>query len=189
MPAGAWLYFVGAVLLVIALAVRFLGGKNQPGGRKGWILFGAIGLLSLVWGACGGFYAIYRFTDRIRAHHALDPNAVAAIEVLPGPDPRLGPPLTTERLLVTDRRQIEEIVHALKTAAPWDASHPRKVWRCILRLDDGARRDSYIVEQTTNNGLLVVVESGGLRLGEYRQDRLKEILEGLARDKRDLQDK
>jgi hypothetical protein len=180
---------MGAFLLLIALFAHFQGRRPPYVARKVWILFLAAGMLFFVWGACGGFYSIYLFTDRIRAHRSLDPAAVVAIEVLPGKFPEIRPPLAHQPLVFTDRQRIGQVIHALKAARPWAAAHPRVSWECILRLDDGTRKLSYTVSSTTNNGLLIAVESGRLLLGEYREDGLKEILEGIAREQGGAQEK
>jgi hypothetical protein len=179
MPARGLFYFIGAWLLVIALVARFLGANKQRPG-KAWLPFLGGGMLFLVWGACGGFYAIYTFTDRIRAHRSLDPDAIVAIEVLPGRHPAAAPSLVPQRLVVTDRQRIAQLVRALAGAEPWAAAHPRVNWQCSLRVDDGTRKDSYLVSSTTNNGVLIAVESEWLLLGEYREDSLKEVLEQIA---------
>jgi hypothetical protein len=180
---------MGALLLLMALLARFHGRRSPNVAKKAWMIFFSAGMLFIVWGACGGFYAIYMFTDRIRAHRSLDPDAVVAIEVLPGRYPAIRPPLAPQRLVVTDRQRIGQVIHALKAARPWAAAHPRVTWECILLVDDGARKLSYRVSSTTNNGVLIAVESGRLFLGEYREDGLGEILEGIAADKGDAQDK
>jgi hypothetical protein len=178
MPAGVIFYIFGVWLLVIGLVARFLGRNKHRGPKKAWLGFLAAGTLFIIWGACGGFYAIYMFTDRIRAHRSLDPDAIVAIEVLPGRS--WNPSLVRQGLVVTDRRQIGEIVRALIAAEPWAAAHPRVTWQCILRVNDGTRKHSYLVSSTTNNGVLVGIESECLTLGEYQEDSLKEVLEQIA---------
>lgn len=178
MPAPLLFYLFGAWLLVIALFARFHGRKNHKTAKTAWRIFFAAGMLFIIWGACGGFYSIYVFTDRIRAYRSLDPAAVVAIEVLPGRS--WNPALVLQRLVVTDREQIGRVVRALTAAQPWASAHPKVTWQCILQLDDGIRKDSYIVSSTTNNGILIKVESEWLLLGEYREDSLKEVLEQIA---------
>jgi hypothetical protein len=173
-------YLFGASLLFIALVALVLGRRNSDASKKAWMPFFAAGILFIVWGACGGFYAIYTFTDRVQAHRSLDPDAVVALELLPGRYPEITPPLVPQRLVVTDRQEIGQVTRALKAAEPWSASHPRATWECILWVDDGTRKHSYIVSSTTNNGVLIDMESGGLLVGEYREDSLKEILERIA---------
>src|SRR5207253_1298246 len=97
----------------------FLERKKPNGAKKAWLPFFAAGVLLMIWGACGGFYSIYLFTDRMRAHRSLGPDAVVAIEVLPGPYPAIYPPLVSQRLVVTDRQQIRQVVRALTAARPW----------------------------------------------------------------------
>jgi len=188
MPARLLFYLLGAWLLLIALIARFHSRRNPNVSKKAWLLFFALSTLFIVWGACGGFYAIFMFTNRVRAHRALDPDAVVAIEVLPGKYPAINPSLIPQPVVVRDRQRIEQVIHALKGAEPWAPAHPRTTWECILQVDDGTRKYSYRVSSTTNNVVVIDVENGGSLLGVYREDGLKEILERIAREDGKAQD-
>jgi hypothetical protein len=181
MPARLSFYLFGAFLLALGLGSRFVF-RNNKDPRWAWRLFCAAGVLFILWGACGGFYSIYLFTERIQAHRALDPDAVVAIELLPSRIPERYTSLVRQRLVVTDRQRIGQIVRALTAAEPWAANHPRTTWQCILLVEDGNGKHAYTVSSTTNNGVLITIEGGGLLLGEYREDSLKEVLEQLARE-------
>jgi hypothetical protein len=93
-------------------------------------------------------------------------------------------PLVTRPVVITDRREIEEIARALADADDCSPSHPTPDWNAEVTLTTTQGEFSFPVAATSNgNGTLASVFSSGdtgCHLGDFRVDRLRPILERAA---------
>ena len=110
---------------------------------------------------------------------------VQAVVLLPGAHSYY-PRLVSVPVRITGRKEIEEVVNLLHGAESFSPNHPSASWECELALDFGDRVRYCDVSWVNDsaNGLLICVWSGrgsGWVIGEFREDRLKPVLERLAK--------
>ena len=91
--------------------------------------------------------------------------------------------LVKDELVITDRRQIEQIAAELRDAPPVGLNHPEAKWVAILRIIAVDGEYGGQVESTANQGVIMMFASdvqGGWNYGAVRRDSLGPLLESLA---------
>lgn len=172
------LFFIGLVAAGVgAFGLFKLIRSGQRRTRAPELFFLAAGLFLIVF---TGKDLVFGSPAEVAAFREADPARIVAFEIGPLGGRPSSVALVNRTVRVTDRPRVERLVALLRASTHAAPNHPEGRWMTELRLDDGQNLHTGIVSYTSDG---IILRLGGSGVGhDFRQEKLKEFLEEVARE-------